>query len=413
MFKNFGYCLIFLFQLGWSQKTEENLVFLANFYTNQQNWEQLEKLEYRILASNNADLFSTLGKLYYSKNDLKKAEKYFKQSYQINKNREIDLEYFFTLYLQGYVQEANFLRKKLSTANLNYTNIHFPQKTMNYLALGGGIKVIEDKNLGGNLNYGSLMMGLNLTSQTTLDIGGNYISQKINQGDLKQQEAHLGAFINIKNYFQIIPAIHFTQATYNGISDNTNYEGKSNFYNGSLSISKRIRNFTISPNIGYIFGKNEINYTFDQSITQKAFQYGLGLHYKLKLSQNLYWTISPSFYQINQNNRTISKVENSEDETSEDIKGQAIAINTTFYYKKFILGFDYLKKDNNLFSLYHAKYFYNFPGEIKYNLSSTLGYQINSNFNLYITAQKEQNIRTYDNLSFNYNNYFLTLIYKF
>ena len=97
MFKNFGYCLIFLFQLGWSQKTEENLVFLANFYTNQQNWEQLEKLEYRILASNNADLFSTLGKLYYSKNDLKKAEKYFKQSYQINKNREIDLEYFFTL----------------------------------------------------------------------------------------------------------------------------------------------------------------------------------------------------------------------------------------------------------------------------------------------------------------------------
>jgi|LakMenE01Jun11ns_1017448.scaffolds.fasta_scaffold9954994_6 hypothetical protein len=420
MHKGFFIIFIVLYHAAFCQAEDRQLLFLTNFYVNQQNWTELEKLESKLVNTKQADILALLGKAYYYQNNLTKAEKFYRQSYLVDKSKDVDLEYFLALYLQGHLQEANLLRDQMSTLNLQYANIHYPNKTMSYLSLESGVKQIKETEIGENMFYGSLMAGVNVSPQASLDLGFSHVNQRINQGQVQQNEAHIGSQINVKNYFSLLPALHYAKTTFNGLSVANSYAGTSTNYLASLSLYKRFYNLSIMPQVGYILG--ETNTTFNQTNTldnfnqnskQKALQLGLTLSYKLKLSNHFYWQLTPSYYYINQNNSR--QIIDGLDETnsSETTTGKAIDINSTFYYKKFTVAFNYLTKDDVLLATNQSKFFYNFPGRLNYNLSTTLGYAISPKFDLYLTFQKEQNIRQFDQQTLNFNNYFLKLSYKF
>lgn len=378
------------------------LNYLSELYYNQSNWKALIGLESLIIANDSiqSNAFSRLGQAFYYTNLLPKAEKYLKKAYQLNPDETTLFFYYYSIYFQGFTQEANQLKNKMSQKTIEQIENATPISTLESIAFEAGIKSLKEKEVGGNLNYASILTSWNLDNSFKLNIGINYLTQSLTVASYSQPEIYISLPIALGKGWTLTPVYHgvFNKYTLKSDADNTVETIKIGFFQAALN--KRINQFNIGINLGNHFDNTTTKTTsFSKTIILNTLQLGFSSSYLFQFGPEFYYLLNPNYYILSQN-RSGTKT-----------SGNAVNINNSFYWKKWSLLTSYLSKDDFLFADNSASYYFNSPGKIKNRYSLSIGKVLSTHFESLITYQKEEQTTT-EIVSINYNSLFLTLKYK-
>ncbi len=408
MQKNIALLLIlgFFGTLNAQDKTEtlsvKGINFLTDFYYNQSNWVALKTLEPAIKANDSLQphVYSRLGQSFYFSNDFVTAEKYLKKANSLNSDETTLYFYYYAIYFQGYSQEANQLKNKMSPKMVQQIEGYTPVSTLESVSFEGGIKSLKEKDIGGNLNYVSISTSWNLNHSLKLNLGFNYLSQEINSASYTQPEYYISLPWALGNGWTFTSVFHGLTNDDKYISDPENkiVSNKLGFIQGG--INKRINQLNLGINIGTHFLNSTLSSTTKNETTKEnTLQLGFSGSYLFQFGPEFYYLLNPNFAVLTQNAYGIIT------------NGNALNISNSFFWGKWSLLTSYLTKDEQLYADNLGSYYFNAEGSIKNRYSISIGANLSTHFETLITYQKElQATTTYPTI--NYNSIFLTLKYK-
>lgn len=397
--------LIFLFfnisQLSFAQVdeqlTKKQIDFLAKIYLEQGNYDGLIRLKPYLKHSANLNQIGLLGIAEFYTKNYKNAEKYLAKALKANPHNELYQElYFYSLLNRGYYTEAQYQINKMENGLKKRIQALYFSKFFHSAFLEGGIKFLKQKELGQKLNYYSGGMHHQLGNSAQLSWAVNSLAQQLNLADINQTELFANTSISLGNGWATIPSFHTINSKYKNATSNLGYNNQ--LFLTQLNLKKRVGDFTIQPSVAlHIEQIRDIN----NSITQKkqTLQTGATLNYNTKLSKQIHYTITPSYYAIKSNEQNSSL-------------GYGFDVTNRFYLNNWQLFATYLSKDADLYATNEGRFYYNANNNINNRVSLSLGKNIHKQFNILATTQLEKQTNK-QNQTLNYNSYFLTLNYNF
>ncbi|MBC7440082.1 MAG: hypothetical protein H7250_08880 [Flavobacterium sp.] len=399
-------------QKNQDKMSENGLLFLTKTYHNQSNWDAIISQENNInsLDTKNPELLFNLGKAFYFTSNYEKAVRYLQKSNAIRFDENTAILLYYSLYDQGYIQEANWLKTKMNVNSIALIEKDFPAKTIESVTLESGIKLLNEKNLGNNLYYGMGLVDANISKIVKLNAAYSHINQELETIKYAQNEVFVSFPTTFKNGFIVNPSAHavFTTSNYTGpiiiqppfpfppvIPFTTST--KTNLLYLQMGLSKRFQNLTIKPSFGVHFSNVNETLTDNTTIktTSKTYQYGGALFYNLAINKSCKLVLNPNYYYLYQS----------------DKKGQSINFNLFCYLKKWQFLTSYLSKGNLLFAGNEGLYYYNLLQDIKSRYGFSAGRTIFKNTLVLLTYQKEFQKNQF-NISNTYDSIFLTLTFK-
>ena len=406
------FCFTAFAQEKQEKMSENGLLFLIKTYHNQSNWEAIISQENAInlLTTKNSILLYNLGKAFYYASNFEKAAHYLQISNAVRSDENTTILLYYSLYQQGNIQEANWLKTKMNNNLIFQIEKDFPTKTIESITLESGIKFLKEKDLGTDLYYGMVLVNANVSNVVKINAAYGHIKQEFGTTKYAQNEVFASFPTTFKKGLIFTPSAHAVFST-------SNYFGptivqpsfpfplfipfatstKTNLFYLQMGISKRFQNLTIKPSFGVHL--STVNETLSDNSTRKTssntYQYGGSLFYKMAFNKFSSLVLNPNYYYLNQSNN----------------KGQTINGNLFYYLKKWQFSANYLSKDNLLFADNDGLYYYNLFQDIKSRYGLSCGRTITKNTLATLTYQKELQKNSI-NISNNYDSIFITLTFK-
>jgi hypothetical protein len=406
------FCFTFFAQEKKEKMSENGLLFLTKTYHNQSNWDAIISLENAInsLTSKNSILLYILGKAFYYTSNFEKAAHYLQLSNALQLDENTTILLYYSLFQQGNIQEANWLKTKMNNNSIAQIEKDFPTKSIESITLESGIKFLKEKDLGTDLYYGMVLVNANVSKTIKINAAYSHIKQEFGTTKYAQNEVFTSFPITFKNGLIFTPSAHavFSTSSYFGptivqppfpfppfIPFATS--SKTNLFYLQMGVSKRFQNLTFKPSFGVHLSK--VNETLSDNATSEnssnTYQYGGSLFYKMAINKFSSLVLNPNYYYLNQSNN----------------KGKTININLFYYLKKWQFSANYLSKDNLLFADNDGMYYFNLFQDIKSRYGFSTGRTIFKNTSAILTYQKELQNSQF-NISNNYDSIFLTLTFK-
>lgn len=408
---------LFFFFTAFGQKNQEKisengLLFLAKTYQSQSNWDAIINLESDInsLKRKNVVLLFNLGTAFYYTSNFEKASRYLQKSNAIAFDENTAILLYYSLYNQGYIQEANWLKTKMNNNSIALIEKDLPSKRIESVTFESGVKFLKEKNLGGDLLYGMNLINANISNSIKLNTAFSHINQELEISKFAQNEVFASFPTTFKNGFTISPSAHAVFSTSNYIGPIIiqppfpfptiipfTTSTKTNLFYLQIGASKRFQNLTIKPSFGMHFNyvTETISDNSNTKTSSKTYQYGGSLFYNLTIKKSCNLVLNPNYYYLTQSNNT----------------GQSSSFNIYCYLKKWQFITSYLSKDNLLFASNDGLYYYNLFQNIKSRYGLSAGRSVLKNASVLLTYQKEFQDNQF-NISNTYNSIFLTINFK-
>lgn len=196
-----------------------------------------------------------VGIAYFEKQNYLVAEKHFKKALAFNSSSAIAEEYVYYCYLHtGRYEEARWLSKKSTELSRKLNTDSLPK--MGFVIIEGGIKASDSSNIFKNATYFHLGLSHYIKKRFSLFNAATYFSQVEGAGKTSQFQYYLKSNIPLKRNWSISPGVHWINKKFYAVNvpkgqgrplRSLRLKAKSsNYFVGSLSISKTIKKWNLS-----------------------------------------------------------------------------------------------------------------------------------------------------------------------
>lgn len=418
-------------------------------YRNQQ-WEELTELGKQLTV----DYFDyyyfnvRLGIAYFNLGEYRSSIKFLKRAYQNNSKEAIVKTYLFwcNKYLMREKQ-AKYWYHQMDEKTRAITPYQ-PLKKISSLYLESGLKISNKKESANDLRYGNISLAHSLSGRIGINHGYTYLDQKFNWGAFSQHQYYLNPYYRLSNTLKMDLGLHGAYYK-NKVDLSTQYVYRSNGFkmdrsiyldtlsrsryklNGNYSeldfyiqprLTKEFKGLSIAPYFGYYYSKQypKLKEHFVDTTTYQLMQYDSVLSTEIYYSDSIV------------TNDEISKYSQLEIGLSLYYQYKFLTIGGDmryiwdqdqghFFYQPYLkvavnhwlsISAYYFEKKAYMLSLFGGSQFLNDYNSLqKINLTAEM--KLNPNINLYLTYQNEQTTDAISKTSYNFNNAFLGVKFKF
>ena len=220
------------------------------------NWDELISFTNRALKEDYDYYYLRIrvGIAYFEKQNYLLAEKHFKKALNFNSSDALANEYIYYCYIYtGRYEEARMLAGK---TKINYVDTDSLPK-LGFVIIEGGMKTCDSSNIFKNAYYLHTGLSHYLTNRVSLFHAVTYFTQEERTGKTSQFQYYLKSTIPLKRNWSVSPGVHWINKKFTTVPVQIQgippwaprRKGKitrSNYFVGSLSISKTIKKWQIS-----------------------------------------------------------------------------------------------------------------------------------------------------------------------